>query len=151
MTGAGLEISDDPVRLDRTMIHRFLSEPVYWCRGIPPEVVDRAIDGSLCFGAYRADRQLGFARVVTDQATVAYLCDVFVLPAWRGRGAARGILGAMDRHPALQGLRRFLLFTRDMHPLYARFGFAPLARPERCMERLLAHPYSSTRDSEQTT
>jgi GNAT superfamily N-acetyltransferase len=145
------EVSDDKTRLDRDAIHRFLSEHAYWSRGIGRATVDRAIDGSLCFGAYRDLTQVGFARVVTDTATFAYLCDVFVLPPWRGQGAARGILEAVDRHPALQGLRRFLLFTADMHPLYAKFGFTPLARPERGMERLRDDVYRSSTEPESST
>ena len=145
------EVSDDKARLDRDAIHRFLSEDAYWCRGIGRATVDRAIDGSLCFGAYRETTQVGFARVVTDRATFAYLCDVFVLPEYRGQGVARGILGAVDRHPALQGLRRFLLFTRDKHPLYAKFGFTPLARPERGMERLNDNVYRNSSQPESST
>ena len=137
-----IEISADPSRLDIGLIHSFLSEQAYWCLGVPRAVIERAIEGSLCFGAYCAQAQTGFARVVTDGATFAYLCDVFVLPEWRRQGIARRLLAAIDQHPRLQGLRRFLLFTRDMHRLYRAGGFAPLAHPERGMERLAADIYT---------
>jgi GNAT superfamily N-acetyltransferase len=124
-------------------VHAFLSEQAYWSRGIDRARVDRAIDGSLCFSALHASTgQIGFGRVISDGATFAYLCDVYVLPAWRGRGVARALLAAIDAHPQLQGLRRFLLFTSDAHGLYARAGFTPLQHPERGMERLRADLYT---------
>jgi GNAT superfamily N-acetyltransferase len=129
------ELSTDPARLDRALIHRFLSEQSYWASGVPREVVDRAIDYSLCFGVYRDGTQGAFARVVTDRATFAYLADVFVLPEWRGDGLGQWMIGVILRHPELQGLRRFMLATKDAHGLYARFGFAPLANPARLLER----------------
>ncbi len=129
------ELSSDPVRLDRALIHRFLCEQAYWSTGVPREVVDRAIDHSLCFGVYRRGAQVAFARTVTDRATFAYLADVFVLPEWRGDGLGPWMVGVALRHPDLQGLRRFLLATKDAHGLYARFGFAPLAHPARFLER----------------
>ena len=130
----GLEISSDKAHLDRDMIHRFLSTEAYWSIGIPREIVDRALDNSLCFGAWLDGRQIGFARVVTDGATFAYLCDVFVLPAHRGQGVARAIMTAITRHPALTGLRRFMLATADAHDLYRQFGFAAPAKPQNLME-----------------
>ena len=131
---AGFVIDTDPARLDRAMIHRFLSEDSYWARGIPREVVDRSIAGSLCFGVYAPDgRQAGFARAVTDRATFAYVGDVFVLPEFRGRGLSRALMAAMRAHPDLQGLRRWLLVTRDAHGLYAGFGFTGVPSPERFM------------------
>jgi GNAT superfamily N-acetyltransferase len=129
------EIATDPARLDRLLIHAFLSEHAYWSIGVPRTVVDRAIEHSLCFGLYHTSRQLGFARVVTDRATFAYLADVFVLPEARGRGLSKWLIDAILRHPELQGLRRWLLATRDAHGLYAQFGFAPPASPVRFMER----------------
>jgi GNAT superfamily N-acetyltransferase len=129
------ELSSDPARLDRAMIHRFLSEQSYWASGVPRDVVDRSIDHSLCFGVYRDGAQVAFARVVTDRATFAYLADVFVLPEWRDDGLGQWMIGAILRYPALQGLRRFLLATKDAHGLYARFGFAPLANSSRLLER----------------
>ncbi len=129
------DIDTDPARLDRTLIHRHLSEETYWARGVPREVVERAIEHSICFGAYRDGAQVGFARVVTDRATFAYLADVFVLPEHRGGGCAQQMMEVILAHPQLQGLRRFALATRDAHALYARYGFTPLAKPETFMER----------------
>ena len=131
------EISTALERLDVDVIHRFLTES-YWSPGIPRETVARALDGSLNFGLYRSvdntRRQIGFARVVTDGATFAYLADVFVLPDFRGAGLGRWLVSTALTHPALQGLRRVLLATKDAHEIYARCGFAPHARPERFME-----------------
>jgi GNAT superfamily N-acetyltransferase len=132
--GSGdVEVSDARERLDVDMIHGFLTGS-YWAAGIPRETVVRALDHSLNFGLYRNDAQLAFARFVTDRATFAYLADVFVLPAHRGQGLGRRIVEVALTHPAFDGLRRMLLATRDAHALYARFGFAPVARPERFME-----------------
>ncbi|MEP6941795.1 MAG: GNAT family N-acetyltransferase [Betaproteobacteria bacterium] len=130
-----LELSTDPGRLERAMIHDYLGAHSYWAKGVPRSVVDRAIDHSLCFGAYRDEAQVAFARVVTDRATFAYLADVFVQPSAQGEGVAKWMIAGVMRHPDLQGLRRFLLATRDAHSLYARFGFAPLANPSRFLER----------------
>jgi GNAT superfamily N-acetyltransferase len=127
------QITTDRARLDVDAIHAFLSRS-YWSPGIPRAVVERAIANSLCFGALCNGVQVGFARVVTDKATFAYLADVYVLEAHRGRGLARRIMDAVIHHPDLQGLRRMLLATLDAHGLYAKFGFQPLAAPERMME-----------------
>jgi len=129
------ELSTDPARLDRALVHRFLCDQSYWASGVPREIVDRAIEHSLCFGVYRDGTQAAFARVVSDRATFAYLADVFVLPEWRADGLGQWMIGVILRHPELQGLRRFLLATKDAHGLYARFGFAPLANPARFLER----------------
>jgi GNAT superfamily N-acetyltransferase len=130
----GLLISDDPALLDRAFIHSFLSERSYWAQGVPREIVDRSIEHALCFGVYRHGRQIGFARAVTDFATFAWLADVFVVEENRGKGVGKRLIAAVLAHPRLQGLRRFQLGTRDAHSLYARFGFQPLAYPERFME-----------------
>ena len=130
----GFRISTDPARLDLGVIHGFLSGS-YWARGIPREVVERSIRGSLCFGVYEeGGPQVGFARVITDRATFAYLADVFVLESHRGRGLSKWLLERILAHPDLQGLRRFLLGTKDAHGLYARFGFAPPKDPSLWME-----------------
>lgn len=134
-TELALEISDDKGRLDVPLIHRFLSEEAYWSPGIPFATVQRAINHSLCFGGYLAGQQIAFARVITDRATFGYLSDVFVLPAHRGRGHSKALIGAILAHPELQGLRRLMLATADAHGLYAGFGFAPPARPESLMEK----------------
>jgi len=129
-----LLISDDPALLDRPLIHRFLSERSYWAKGLPREIVDRALEHSLCFGVYSAGRPAGFARVVTDFATFAWLADVFIVEEKRGRGLGKKLVTAVLAHPRLQGLRLFMLGTRDAQSLYARCGFKPLAFPERFME-----------------
>jgi ribosomal protein S18 acetylase RimI-like enzyme len=126
-------VSTDRARLDLAAIHRYLAAS-YWSPGLPLEVLTRAVAGSLCFGLYRGGEQVGLARVVTDRATFAYLCDVYVLDEYRGRGLGRWLMEMVSAHPALQGLRRFVLVTRDAHGLYERFGFRPLARPESYME-----------------
>jgi GNAT superfamily N-acetyltransferase len=131
----GFTISTEPGRLDVDAIHSFLAAS-YWAAGIPREVVERSIRGSLCFGLYEGERQVGFARVITDRATYAYLADVFVLESHRGRGLARWLMAVIVEHPDLQGLRRWSLVTRDAHGLYARFGFAGLASPETYMEKM---------------
>jgi GNAT superfamily N-acetyltransferase len=127
------QISTDPARLDLKAVHAFLSA-AYWSPCIPLDVIARAVRGSLCFGLYHLGSQVGFARVVTDGATFAYLCDVFVLEKHQGQGLGKWLMETVMAHPALQGLRRFVLVTRDAHPLYEQFGFRPLARPERFME-----------------
>jgi len=128
-------ISTDPSRLDLDLVHGVLSTS-YWSPGIPKEVVRRAIAGSLAFGVYAiGGRQVGFARVVTDKATFAYLADVFIVEAERGRGLSKWLMGVIVEHADLHDLRRWLLATRDAHGLYAQFGFTPLRAPERFMER----------------
>jgi GNAT superfamily N-acetyltransferase len=134
-------ISTDKSRLDTEMIHRFLSKEAYWARNIPRDVVERSIENSICFGAYDGDRQIGFARVITDRATFAYLGDVFVLPSHRGRGVSKQIMQAIRDHPDLQRLRRWHLLTRDAHALYTQFGFGKLGKPERHMELAVENPY----------
>jgi GNAT superfamily N-acetyltransferase len=126
------EISTDRRRLDTALIHRFLSS-TYWARNIPPDIVERSIENSLCFGVYAQGRQIGFARVITDYATFGYVADVFVLPEHRRRGLAKMLMRAILDHPELRGLRRLLLATRDAHKLYAPFGFKPLANAEHVM------------------
>jgi GNAT superfamily N-acetyltransferase len=135
------EISTDRARIDRGLVHRFLSTESYWARGVPREVVDRCIDNSLCFGVYHEGGQVGFARVVTDRAAIAYLGDVFVVAAHRGRGLGKWLVATVMAHPDLQGLRRFMLGTEDAHSLYEEFGFRPLEHPERMME--IARPYEA--------
>ncbi len=146
-----LIISTDPTLLDLEVIHAFLST-CYWSPGIARERVERAIRNSLCFGVYDTDQpragdpsqpsQVGFARVVTDRATYAYLCDVFILESHRARGASKLLMRTILEHPELQGLRRFCLMTRDAHALYSRFGFGPTPDPTRYMERLDREGYT---------
>jgi GNAT superfamily N-acetyltransferase len=136
------EISTSRDRLDIVAIHAFLTQS-YWSPGIPRETLERAVAGSLNFGLYRKGRQIGFARVITDSATFAYFADVFVLPDYRGAGLATWLMTTALAHPALAGLRRYLLVTRDAHAIYARCGFTPLARPESFMEFNRPEPYRS--------
>lgn len=132
---ADYRISDDPALLDVAAIHAFLARS-YWAEGIPRETVARAVAHSLCFGIYAADRQqVGLVRVISDYATFAYLCDVYVLEPHRGRGLAKAALRLVVSHPRLQGLRRMQLVTQDAHDLYAQFGFVPLGKPELHMEK----------------
>lgn len=131
-----LTISTDKARLDVELIHAFLSQHAYWALGRPREVVQRSIENSLCFGVYDQEQQVGFARVVTDYATFAWLCDVFILETHRGRGLGKRLVENIVAHPALRGLRRLLLATRDAHELYRRHGgFEALQAPDRWMER----------------
>ena len=128
-------ISTDPALHDVGQIHRFQSRDSYWAQNIPLSVVQRSIAQSLCFGMYEAERQIGFARVVTDAATFAYLADVFIVPSHRQLGLGKRLMAAVMAHPDLRGLRRFMLATRDAHALYRQFGFAPPKNPQVLMER----------------
>jgi GNAT superfamily N-acetyltransferase len=134
------DISTDPSRLQLDAIHAYLTRS-YWSPGVPRDVVARAIANSMCFGIYLGDTQVGFARVVTDKASFAYLADVYVLEEHRRQGLSKRLVETIQAHPELQGLRRFLLATRDAHGLYAQFGFKPLAVPERMMERRIPPPW----------
>ena len=116
------------------MVHGFLTES-YWAEGISREVMARSIENSLCFGVFGDGKQIGFARVISDYATFAYIGDVFVLESYRGHGLGKWLMECVIGHPWLQGLRRWTLLTRDAHGLYGQFGFTPLKRPERYMER----------------
>jgi GNAT superfamily N-acetyltransferase len=136
------EISTDPARFDVTAIHAFLTQS-YWSPGVPRSTIERAIANSLCFGAFWQGQQVGFARMVTDRATFAYLCDVYVLEAHRGHGLAQELMNHIVRHPDLQGLRRMMLATRDAHGLYAKYGFRPLAAPDLMMEVHRPNVYSA--------
>jgi N-acetylglutamate synthase-like GNAT family acetyltransferase len=128
-------ISTDRAELDFTFLHDFLSVRSYWARGIPRETMERSIAGSICFGLYSTERQIGFARVVTDEATFGYLADVFIDEAFRGQGLGRWLIGVIMAYPSLQGLRNWMLATRDAHKLYAQFGFTALSEPERIMRK----------------
>ena len=129
----GFTVTCDPSRLDRQSVHEFLTGS-YWAQGIPREVVDRSIDGALCFALLSGEAHIGFARVITDRATFAYLGDVHVQPSWRGQGLGRWLMDCVMAHSELQGLRRWVLVTRDAHALYAPLGFRALANPAGYME-----------------
>jgi GNAT superfamily N-acetyltransferase len=130
----GVRISSDPADLDLDWLHPALSERAYWALGRSREVLEAAISGSLCFGAYVGDRQVGFARVITDEATFGWVCDVFVDETARGQGIGRRLIAAIVAEPRLRGLR-LVLATRDAQGLYERHGFRLLVNPERWMER----------------
>jgi GNAT superfamily N-acetyltransferase len=130
-------ISTDPAKIDLDAVHAYLVRS-YWAEGIPREVVERSIKGSLCFGVYDGTKQIGFARVITDRATYAYIGDVYILEEYRGKGLSKWLMSCIKAHPDLQGLRRWALATRDAHGLYKQFGFTELKAPERWME--IANP-----------
>ena len=127
-------ISDEKNLLDLKIIHKYLSEESYWCNGIPIETVAKSIYGSHCFGLYHFEKQIGFARVVTDHATFAYLADVFILSEHQGKKLSKWLMKTIVEHPKFQNLRRWMLATRDAHSLYEQFGFKPLEKPDRFME-----------------
>jgi GNAT superfamily N-acetyltransferase len=134
-------ISDDPSRLDFEAMHAYLKR-AYWSQEIPLDVVERAARASLCIGAYDAGgAQVGLARFISDYATFAYVCDVYVLEEHRGRGLSKAMMAMASEHPKLQGLRRWTLVTLDAHGLYEQFGFKPIANPERFMERIYPNIY----------
>jgi len=140
-------VSTDRSRLDLAAIHRFLSAS-YWAPGLPLDVLKKSVAHSLPFGLYRGGEQVGFARVITDRATFAYLCDVYVLESHRGKGLGTWFMETIVSHPDLQGLRRFVLITKDAHRLYERVGFRGLAEPQRYMEIHWRNVYeSATPDS----
>lgn len=135
-------VSTDPARLDLDAIHAELSRS-YWSEGIPKATVEKALRGSLCFGLFAGDRQIGLARVITDAATYAYLCDVYVLEEHRGHGLGKLLMRCVMEHPDLQGLRRFNLVTRDAHGLYRQAGFTAVKNPDRYMELLRPDVYKT--------
>lgn len=136
----GFYISTDKTLLDFEMIYQYLDKDSYWANNIPPEVLKRAINNSLCFGIYLQNKQVGFARVITDNATFAYICDVFVLEAYRGQGLSKWLIQTIRAHPDLQGLRRWSLATLDAHGLYRQFGFTPISKADRWMEIFTPYP-----------
>jgi GNAT superfamily N-acetyltransferase len=138
------EISTDPARIDIGMVHEFLTNS-YWAKGIPLETVLRSIENSIAFGVYRGRQQVGFARIISDQATFAYLADVFILPSFRGRGLSRWLMECIIGHPDLQELRRWMLATQDAHGLYAKFGFTPIKSSEPWMEIHCPDVYAKAR------
>jgi len=134
LTQKGYTISTDNSRLNVPVIHQYLAYESYWASGLPIDRLQRSIDNSLCFGIYHEDNICGFARVVTDKATFAYICDVFVLEPHRGQGLSKWLMQNIKRHPELNGLRRWSLATADAHNLYKQFGFVPISKPDLWME-----------------
>lgn len=133
-TTRGYLFSTDPKKLQADVIHHYLSVESYWAQRIPRDLVEQAMAGSLCFGVYKHDSQVGFARVITDKASFAYLADVFILTEHRSRGLSKELMKFIMSHEQLQNLRRFMLATKDAHGLYAQFGFTALTEPEQLME-----------------
>jgi len=136
-------VTCDPARMDRVVIAEFLGSS-YWAKGIPAATVDKSLENSLCFALLDGARQIGFARVISDRATVAFLNDVFVLPEYRGRGLSKWLMECVTSHTELQGLRRWMLSTRDAHGLYEQFGFTALKKPEFFMERHNPNVYGAS-------
>ena len=126
-------ISTDPEKIDVSYVHNFLTNS-YWAEGIGKNVVKKSIEGSLCFGVYKGEQQIGFARMVTDRATFAYLADVFIDTKFRGSGLSKWLIETILKHPDMKGLRRIMLATKDAHGLYEKFGFTGLTKPERWMQ-----------------
>ena len=131
----GFTISTEKEKLDIDVIHSFLNR-TYWAEGISKEIIKRSIEGSLCFGVFENNKQVGFARMITDKATFAYLADVFIIEEYRGRGLSKWLMEVIMSHPDLQGLRRMVLVTKDAHGLYKQFGFTPLINVDRWMHIL---------------
>lgn len=127
-------ISTDKSKLDVDSVHEFLSTKAYWCLNIPKEKVRTAIENSLCFGVYEAEKQIGFARVITDFSTIAYLGDVYILEEYRGKGLSKWLMEIIMNHEDLQGLRRWILLTGDAHELYRQYGWTNIADPTKWME-----------------
>jgi GNAT superfamily N-acetyltransferase len=142
-----LQITTDLSRMDLDRVHDWLARKSYWAGRMPRAVFDRALRGSLCFGAINLEATVAFARVISDRATFAYVSDVFVDPAHRGVGIGKAVMAAVVAHPELQDLRLWVLATADAHGLYARYGFSPLAVPQRYMERRDAEVYARMADA----
>ncbi len=134
-------ISTDQSKMDIDMIHRYLSEESYWAKGIPRETVEKSVANSFCFGVFYMEKQIGFAKVITDFTTIAYLGDVFILNEFRNLGLSKLLMETIMNHPQLQGLRRWILLTADAHELYKKFGWNPIKEPARWMEVHSKNPY----------
>lgn len=127
-------ISTDKSKLNVNYIHQFLSKESYWAAGIPYAIVEKSIENSLCLGIYDREKQIGFARIITDEATFGYLADVFIDSTYRGRGLSKWLMEVISNLPFRRNLRNFMLGTKDAHKLYEQFGFTPLKAPERFMQ-----------------
>lgn len=130
----GFVLSTNPNKLDVDAIHHFLATKAYWCLNIPKETVQKSIENALCFGIYDGNQQIGFARVISDFATIGYLGDVYILEDYRGKGLSKWLMETIMSHPELQGLRRWILLTGDAHGLYEQFGWHAIADPSKWME-----------------
>ncbi|WP_256010127.1 GNAT family N-acetyltransferase [Desertivirga xinjiangensis] len=139
-----LLISTDKTKLNLALVHKFLSEESYWAKNIPLEIVKQSVENSLCFGVYLGESQIGFARVISDFSTFAYLADVFVLSQYRRKGVSKKLMEFIKEHPSLQGLRRWMLATSDAQELYRQFGFRKLSKPASMMEIVVNNAYSGS-------
>jgi predicted GNAT family N-acyltransferase len=146
ITENGFIFSDDKSKIDIAAVHHFLSVQSYWAQGIPFETVARSIENSICFGIYKDAEQIGFARWITDTATFAYLADVYVKEEFRGQGLSKKLMTLMLFHQDLQGLRRYMLATKDAHNLYSQFGFKALEEPANVMAIAIKNAYASQKD-----
>lgn len=143
----GFVFSDDRNLVDVKAVHHYLSTQSYWAKDIPLTLVQRSVENSLCFGIYKDQQQVGFARWITDSATFAYLCDVYIEEEFRGLGLSKKLMSLMLFHPDLQGLRRYHLATLDAHGLYEQFGFKSIENPERHMGIVFKDLYSQSEKS----
>lgn len=139
----GFVFSDDTRKVDPVAVHHFLSTESYWAQGIPLTVVEKSIANSLCFGIYKDTKQIGFARWITDKTTFGYLADVYVEKPYRGLGLSKKLISLMLFHPDLQGLRRYMLATKDAHKIYEQFGFKPIDDPEKLMAIVVKDIYKN--------
>jgi len=142
----GFIFSDHKELLQIESIHHYLSNLSYWAKNIPMSTVQRSIENSLCFGIYKDNLQIGFARWITDKSTFAWLCDVYIENDYRGLGLSKKLMSFMIFHPDLQGLRRYQLATLDAHGLYEQFGFTPIQNPERQMGIVIPDTYQKIAD-----
>lgn len=141
LTKDSFSIKTDKSKLDIALIHKYLSQESYWAKNIPIEIVKKSIENSLCFGVFHNENQVGFARIISDHATFAYLADVFILSEFRGKGLSKWLLDAISLHPNLQNLRRWMLMTNDAHGLYLQKGWNLAQYPERVMEKAFSNIY----------
>jgi GNAT superfamily N-acetyltransferase len=141
-------LTTDKNLMNIAMIHQYLSEESYWAKGIPLALVEKSVNNSLNFGVFYKEKQIAYARVITDYSTIAYLGDVFVLPDFRGKGISKWLVKEITEHPALQGLRRWILLTADAHDLYNKYGWESIRQPEKWMEKTRLNPYNKTSDNQ---
>lgn len=141
-------LTTDKNLMNIAMIHQYLSEESYWAKDIPLALVEKSVNNSLNFGVFYKEQQIAYARVITDYSTIAYLGDVFVLSNFRGRGISKWLMKEITVHPALQGLRRWILLTADAHDLYNKYGWESIRQPEKWMEKTRLNPYNKTSDNQ---
>jgi len=141
-------LTTDKNLMNIAMIHQYLSKESYWAKDIPLALVEKSVNNSLNFGVFYKEKQIAYARVITDYSTIAYLGDVFVLPDFRGQGISKWLIKEITEHPALQGLRRWILLTADAHGLYNKYGWESIRQPEKWMERTQLNPYNKTSDNQ---